>query len=243
MNRRLAVALLIVGAPGVVAAALLALPDLVGPGTPGVSLATLQAASLLQGLLLLLAAVAAGARLAPAAGLASPALAARLAGQPVLPVLRAQWSPALWGGLAGALLIAGFAILAPRLAGLAADRPATPLLVRLLYGGITEEILMRWGLMTVIAAAARRLMARHRDGLAPGAAATAIGLSALVFGLSHLPAAAATLGALTATTAAVIVAANAAFGLVAGYLFWKHGLEAAIGAHLLAHLVAFAVTG
>lgn len=243
MNRRLAVALWIIGAPGVVAAGLLALPALVGPGTPGVSLATLQAASLLQGLLLLLAAVVAGAHLAPAAGLASPALAAGLAGQPVLPVLRAQWRPALWGGLAGALLVAGFAILGPWLAVLPADRPATPLLVRLLYGGITEEILMRWGLMSVIAAAARRLLARHRDGLAPGAAAAAIGLSALAFGLSHLPAAAATLGALTATTAAVIVAGNATFGLVAGYLYWKHGLEAAIGAHLLAHLAAFAVTG
>lgn len=242
MNRRLAVALWIIGAPGVVAAGWLALPALVGPGNPGVSLATLQAASLLQGLLLLLAAVVAGARLAPP-GLASPALAAGLAGQPVLPVLRAQWRPALWGGLAGALLVAGFAILGPRLAGLPADRPATPLLVRLLYGGITEEILMRWGLMTVIASAAQRLLARHRNGLAPGAAATAIALSALVFGLSHLPAAAATLGPLAATTTAVVVAGNTAFGLVAGYLFWKHGLEAAIGAHLLAHLVAFAVTG
>ncbi|MBL8225337.1 MAG: CPBP family intramembrane metalloprotease [Chromatiales bacterium] len=243
MRRRIALSLWLIGAPGVVAASWLTVPALVGRGAPGVSLATLQAASALQGLLLLLAAVVAGARLAPGLGLESPALAAGLAGRPLPPVLRAQWRPALWGGLAGALLISGFAILGPRLAGIPTDRPVTPLLVRLLYGGITEEILMRWGLMTVIAVACQRLVGRRRGGLSRAAATTAIGLSALVFGLSHLPAAAATLGPLSTTTAGMIAACNAAFGLVAGHLYWRHGLEAAVGAHLLAHLVAFAVTG
>lgn len=243
MRGRLAAALWLGGLPGVLGGSLLALPVLLGRGVPNDYLLALQVGSTVQGLVLLLAAAVAGAWLAPRLGLASPALAAGLAGRPLLPVLRAQWRPALWGGLAGALLISGFAILGPRLAGIPTDRPVTPLLVRLLYGGITEEILMRWGLMTVIAVACQRLVGRRRGGLSRAAATTAIGLSALVFGLSHLPAAAATLGPLSTTTAGMIVAGNAAFGLVAGHLYWRHGLEAAVGAHLLAHLVAFAVTG
>jgi len=34
-----------------------------------------------------------------------------------------------------------------------------------------------------------------------------------------------------------IVVANGLFGLIAGYLYWKRGLEAAIIAHMLTHVV------
>jgi membrane protease YdiL (CAAX protease family) len=206
-------------------------------------LRTVQVASTVQGLVLLLAAAVGGAWLGQRLGLAAPAVAAGLAGQSPMAVLRAQCRPALAGGIAGGLLIAGFHALAAPLAGIPSGQLQVPLPVRLLYGGITEEILARWGLMTVAAWACSPPGRRRGAGLAPGPAAVAAALAALAFGLSHLPAAAAALGTLTATAAAWIVASNTAFGLVAGYLYWKHGLEAAIGAHLLAHLAAFAVTG
>jgi hypothetical protein len=38
----------------------------------------------------------------------------------------------------------------------------------------------------------------------------------------------------------LIVAANALPGLLFGWLFWRRGLEAAMGAHALAHLFAWA---
>ncbi len=34
-----------------------------------------------------------------------------------------------------------------------------------------------------------------------------------------------------------IIIANSAFGLIAGYLYWKKGLESAIIAHMSAHLI------
>jgi len=37
-----------------------------------------------------------------------------------------------------------------------------------------------------------------------------------------------------------IVLANSFFGLVAGYLYWRKGLEAAIIAHMSAHIVFIA---
>ena len=68
-------------------------------------------------------------------------------------------------------------------------------------------------------------------------------LSALVFGLAHLPVVATAVGPLPASAAAYVTLANAAFGLVAGYLFWRHGLEAAIIAHVAAHLLAWVLGG
>lgn len=29
---------------------------------------------------------------------------------------------------------------------------------------------------------------------------------------------------------------NAAFGFIAGYLYWKRGLECAVGVHMIAHI-------
>ena len=40
---------------------------------------------------------------------------------------------------------------------------------------------------------------------------------------------------------AFVVGGNTLAGLVFGWLFWRHGLEAAMVAHALAHVVAVAV--
>jgi membrane protease YdiL (CAAX protease family) len=46
------------------------------------------------------------------------------------------------------------------------------------------------------------------------------------------------MGHITVPAGVYIVVANAAFGLVAGWTYWRKGLEAAIGAHSLAHVLA-----
>ena len=118
-----------------------------------------------------------------------------------------------------------------------------PLAVRLLYGGITEELLMRWGLMTFLVWLLWRVIARR--SVAPGRTLiwTAIAASAILFGLGHLPMVMASLGPLPLGLAAYVVTANATFGVVAGLLFWRWGLEAAMLAHVTAHLFAAAVAG
>jgi hypothetical protein len=101
----------------------------------------------------------------------------------------------------------------------------------ILYGGLTEEVMMRWGLMTIVAALVARISGR------PGATAMLTGavVAALLFGLGHLPAVAQELP-LTPGIAARTVTLNFLPGLVFGWLFWRRGLEAAMVAHAGAHL-------
>ena len=68
--------------------------------------------------------------------------------------------------------------------------------------------------------------------------AAAVVFSALQFALGHLPAAHAAAGALTPAVLAFVLVGNTAFGLVAGVLFARYGLEAAMLAHLLAHTLS-----
>jgi membrane protease YdiL (CAAX protease family) len=38
---------------------------------------------------------------------------------------------------------------------------------------------------------------------------------------------------------AFVIGVNTAFGLLFGYLYWRHGLESAMIAHAMSHLVNF----
>ncbi len=69
----------------------------------------------------------------------------------------------------------------------------------------------------------------------------AIVVSALLFGAGHLPAAAALVGKLTGDIVLFVVGVNTAFGVLFGYLFWRHGLEAAMIAHGTAHVVSYII--
>ena len=70
----------------------------------------------------------------------------------------------------------------------------------------------------------------------------AIVCSALVFGAGHLPIAIALNGGPSLSIITYVVFANSIFGVVAGFLYWKKGLESAIVAHALTH-VGFLISG
>ncbi|HEX6284669.1 MAG TPA: CPBP family glutamic-type intramembrane protease, partial [Pyrinomonadaceae bacterium] len=66
----------------------------------------------------------------------------------------------------------------------------------------------------------------------------AILLSSLVFGAGHLPVAYMLLSdSFGPALVLFVILANSAFGVVAGYLYWRRGLEAAIIAHMFCHVV------
>jgi membrane protease YdiL (CAAX protease family) len=110
------------------------------------------------------------------------------------------------------------------------------LLGSVLYGGITEELFMRLFLMSVVARLVGRWW-RTAEGLpTAGAFWLAIVVVAVLFGLGHLPAT----SVLTRLTPMLVMRAlvlNGIAGIAFGYLYWKHGLEAAMVAHMSAHLV------
>jgi membrane protease YdiL (CAAX protease family) len=112
-----------------------------------------------------------------------------------------------------------------------------PFLMRLLYGGVTEEMLLRWGLLTLLVWALWRIFQRGRGTPRTIHFVTAIVISSVMFGIGHLPLVVALGIAFTLPIVTFIVFANSLFGLVAGYLYWRKGLEAAIIAHMTTHIV------
>lgn len=243
MNWKVAALLVFISLPGVVATSWLALPRILDTWKIPVSLEILQIATVVQGTFLVTVAAVIGATIAHRVNLSTPAISALAGGGKVLEALRPQLVPGLAGGCIGAAVIVGFYALSPEsLRSIQLDTPL-PLTVRVLYGGITEEVLLRWGLMTVMAWLGWKLLQRNLQGPTPTVMWTAIVLSALVFGLSHVPTVAQGLPELSASAVAYITIGNAIFGLVAGYLFWRYGLEAAVVAHVSAHVLAYIIRG
>ena len=113
------------------------------------------------------------------------------------------------------------------------------LVTGLTYGGITEELMLRWGFMSVVAFAIWRLTRRRPVPLAPAKMWSAIVLGALVFGIGHLPAVQ-TLVRLTPIVVTRTILLNALAGIAFGWLFWRRGLEVAMVAHASTH-VGFAL--
>jgi membrane protease YdiL (CAAX protease family) len=213
-------------------------------GTKIPPIPVLKVLSLIQGTVLLSIAVLIGTVLAPKVGLSSPvAEAAAGNGQQLGSVLKPQIIPALIGGLAGGtgIILVWFLLkpfLPPEFVARSAElNKLLPLPTRLLYGGCTEELLLRWGLMTLLVWALWRLFQRGRDKPQAVHFIGAIILSALIFGLGHLPFAFALVPNASVALILYVVSANFIFGAIAGYLYWKQGLESAMMAHMLAHIV------
>ena|SRR5688572_23883536 len=79
------------------------------------------------------------------------------------------------------------------------------------------------------------------EGVPKGAIViAAIFISAIVFGIGHLPIASMLSGGLTFPLVAYVITANSLFGIAAGFLYWKRGLESAMIAHMTAHVVLIA---
>lgn len=175
--------------------------------------------------LLTLGAAALGAWAAPKVGLDAPAVRAWAERRPVLPVLRGQLAPAVAVGMAVAAIIVGYGELL-RAEGLSdqMSRLEAPLVTRLLYGGVTEEVLTRWGLMSFFVWGAWRLS--RRGAAVPDWCHWAGALAAAsLFAAGHLP----LLNRLMADAPDWLVAAvligNAVPGLLFGWLYWRRGLE------------------
>lgn len=200
-----------------------------------------------QTMVLLLAAVLAGLWASRKLGLAIPLLSAWLTRRPVPPDTGRTLLLALAFGLAvGLVLVAldrfvfasmlSVADVVKGAAGGGARPNAWQGLLASFYGAIDEEILMRLGLMSVLALGLRTVLRRRDVALPSGVFWTANILTAIVFGLGHLPATA----ALTPLTTALVVRAivlNGVAGIVFGALFRRYGLEWAMVSHFGADIV------
>lgn len=104
---------------------------------------------------------------------------------------------------------------------------------RLTYGAFTEEIMLRFGLMTLIVWLIHFLFSKNNSLIYWAG----IIISSLLFGLGHLPIVSNLTSEPSKELVFYIIFGNSVGGIVFGWLFWKKGLEAAIVAHFFAHLV------
>jgi membrane protease YdiL (CAAX protease family) len=153
-----------------------------------------------------------------------------------------------WTSTAARAAVGGFAM---GLVLAAADAAAAPLLgpawqtlvtavpggaaatvTGVLYGGLAEEVMLRWGAMSLVAWALLLLL---RSKARAVCMALAVTVAAMLFAAGHLPAVAAQLDLTPAIVARTLVF-NGVAGLVYGWLFWRRHLEAAMVAHACTHL-------
>ena len=226
---------------GVAALPLIVVPILharmaTGPAA-ALSLPAMVALSLIQPALLVAVGAALGAAFAPRLRFAS-----HLAGLNVRGPLSRELPLAIASGLVmGAAIVAvdrlafgtAYAGAPPR--GIAVD-----LISGLLYGGLAEEVMMRWGLMSMLARIGARLFDRTLDAPSTRVTVASIVVVTLIFAAGHLPAAA-TMGPLGVAAVARVLVLNSGAGLLFGWLFWRRSLEAAMVAHASVHVV-FAAT-
>lgn len=208
---------------------------------PSLPMFVIQGLSTLQSGVILFAMVILGDYLSPKVNLGAPLVEAWLQKSwhriEIKPILFAG----VIGGLLGGVMLMGFSQLSlPHLPSefiASAEAFSPPLYTKLLYGGITEELLIRWGLMSFFVWGFFRLTQNQASHVKPVNYWLGILASSFIFGAAHLPVASLLSPVVNMPLVMYIIVGNSLFGLIAGYLYWKKGLESAIIAHILTHVV------
>lgn len=104
---------------------------------------------------------------------------------------------------------------------------------RFTYGGFTEEILMRFGFMTLVVWIVFKITKKLENQVYW----IGIILATLLFAVGHLPAVYTAVQNPTFDLIIYIIIGNSIAGVFFGWLYWKKGLEAAFIAHIFAHMV------
>lgn len=107
-----------------------------------------------------------------------------------------------------------------------------------LYGGVIEEVMIRLFLMSALALIGWKLFFKAEDHAPEKVLIAANVLSALVFAAGHLPATLLLFGELTPLIVFRCFLLNGAAGLLFGRFYRKYGIQYAMLAHILFHLVS-----
>ena len=171
---------------------------------------------------------------------------------PLADRLGSQLGPALivGGSVAIVILLVELAIggMPNSIGVIETDRSLETLLLsipaRMLYGGITEELIARWGVMSVVAYGLWQLIETGNNEFTPAIVWISIIAAGIVFAVLHLPMAGAIAdGGPDVSVLAWVLLANTIAGIAYGWLFWQFSLEAAMIAHASTHLVWVTVSG
>ncbi|HIY74872.1 MAG TPA: CPBP family intramembrane metalloprotease, partial [Candidatus Sphingobacterium stercorigallinarum] len=138
-----------------------------------------------------------------------------------------------FGGVISGLLLVSIAFFYSDYIPEELERFDPTILNRLVYGAFTEEIMLRFGVMTFIVWLFSLISSKKKSWIY----LAGLIVSSLLFGLGHLPIVFSLTSAPTTELIFYIVFGNFVGGIVFGWLYWRKGLEAAILAHFFAHIV------
>ena len=116
----------------------------------------------------------------------------------------------------------------------------TPVVIAasVLYGGIVEELMLRFFMMSIIAFLLWKVFARKAETAPTAVIITANIIAAVLFAAMHLPATAMLFGSLTPLLLLRCFLLNGGFGLLFGWLYRRHGIQYAMVSHAVFHIVS-----
>jgi len=118
------------------------------------------------------------------------------------------------------------------------DKFEPSVLSRFLYGGFTEELLMRFGLMTLFVWLSSKVIRKLNNTTCW----VGIILSTLLFAFGHFPVVFMSVAEPSISLLTFVLLGNSITGIFMGWLYWKKGLEAAFIGHTFTHVVLVAVS-
>lgn len=186
--------------------------------------------------LMLALAVLIGVTLGHKVGLGTPLITTALQGRSPWRGLRFLGLPGLAGGIIGAAWLVTLVMFWPESLSVVDPVYSLPLLPKLLYGGITDELLLRYGVMSLVMWLLWRVLGqrqRRPDWLLGWAAVI---ITALLVGTVPVYLAWSLMAKLPSTVLVQLLLCEIVYGLLAGVLFWRYGLEVAILAHVVTYL-------
>ena len=158
-------------------------------------------------------------------------------------VWKRLWQGLVIGLLAGLVAAAADQLLAPHwqthetaIPTILESTGALPIAVGILYGGLTEEVMIRFGLLSAVLWALLKFLPRNATVW------LAALFAGLLFAMGHLPAVVASGADLTAPLILRILCINSALGLLYGLLYVRKSFLTGAVAHAGTHLGVFCLS-
>ena len=130
-----------------------------------------------------------------------------------------------------------FANIIPEIAALYEAKPTIAYMISCLtYGGVLEEIMMRWFLLSLLAFIIWKLFFRKEEAVPKGVMIGVNIVVAILFAAGHLPTTAMTMG-ITPLILVRCFSLNSLAGLICGHLYMKHGIQYAMLSHAGFHIL------
>ena len=130
-----------------------------------------------------------------------------------------------------------FASIIPEIALTYEQKPTIIYMISCLtYGGVLEEIMMRWFLISLLAFIIWKLFFKKKERVPEGVLIAVNIVVALLFAAGHLPTTAATMG-ITPLILVRCFTLNSLAGLICGHLYMKHGIQYAMLSHMGFHIL------